>query len=305
MKVSSLSLLEVKRLCRTNGIKIKVGPFNFAITSCLPDIPSNISKLYRDFPLASDDEVLDFSIDINKPFSVRRWFKPQVEFKLEGYSPFLPLPVNQAFPFMEWGMNWCIAQNSYDFLTLHAAVIEKNGFTAVLPAQSGSGKSTLTAILTSNGWRLLSDEMTLIHIQSQLVTPLARPISLKNESISLIKQSYVNSVFSNIVDDTNKGTIGHMKPSSEAVERINECVPINAFIFPKFRLGAAKEITKKEKGHAFMEVIEQSFNYDVLGQVGFDTLGGVIDKANCYDFIYSETQDAIDSFERLVATNDR
>lgn len=304
MKVSTLSLPEIKRLCKTSGIKLKIGPFNFAITSRIPDIARNIFRVYQDFDIASDDDILDFSINIDKPLSLRRWFKPQVEFKLEGYSPFLPLPAYQAFPLMEWGMNWCIAQNSYDYLTIHAAVVEKNGFTAILPAHSGSGKSTLSAILVSNGWRLLSDEMTLINLQSLLVAPLARPVSLKNESISLIKQDYTNSVFSDVVDDTNKGTIGHLKPPSNSVNRINECSPISAFVFPKYRAGAKAKVEKKEKGEAFMEVIEQSFNYEILGQKGFETLTSIISDATCFDFVYSSTQDAIDLFEKLAEIND-
>lgn len=304
MKVAALSLPQITRLCKSEGLKIKVGPFNFLITSDLPDIPNNIAKLYKHFNLVTTDEIIDFAIDLNKPQTIRRWLKPQVEFKLEGYSPFLPLPLAQAFPFLEWGMNWCIAQNSYSYLTLHAAVVEKNGFTVVLPAQSGSGKSTLTAILVSNGWRLLSDEMTLIHLQTGLVTPLARPISLKNKSISVIKQHNETAIFSNVVDDTNKGTIGHMMAPSESVDRINDTAQISAFIFPKYTVGAHMNLEVKAKGQAFMEVIENSFNYDILGEDAFNALSAVMEKANCFDFSYSDIQDAISTFEHLAAKHD-
>ena len=77
---------------------------------------------------------------------------------------------------------------AHHYLILHAAVVEKNGLAAILPAPPGSGKSTLTAGLVLSGWRLLSDELTLIERKTGLIQPLPRPMSLKNQSIEVIRQ---------------------------------------------------------------------------------------------------------------------
>ncbi len=88
---------------------------------------------------------------------------------------------------LEWGLNWCVSAHCHQYLIFHAAVIEKSGRALILPAPPGSGKSTLCAGLVNRGWRLLSDELTLIDIASCGVVPLPRPVSLKNASIDVIR----------------------------------------------------------------------------------------------------------------------
>lgn len=91
------------------------------------------------------------------------------------------MPVGHAFPQLEWAMNWCISTQANFYLLLHSAVIERNGFAAIMPAPPGSGKSTLCAALINRGWRLLSDELALISLHDQNIYPLARPVGLKND----------------------------------------------------------------------------------------------------------------------------
>jgi ABC-type thiamine transport system ATPase subunit len=87
-------------------------------------------------------------------------------------------------------LNWCVAGHAHHYLMLHAAVLEKNGRAVVLPGDPGAGKSTLTAALMLDGWRLLSDEITLINRRRWTArTGLARPVSLKNASINIISHA--------------------------------------------------------------------------------------------------------------------
>lgn len=299
MKLKDLSVQDVKRLCKNGELAISIGPFNFAIQSPLTAVSENLAITYADFSLCTNQDIIDFHIRVDKPKSIRRWIRPQVYFYLDGQSPFLPLPASQAYPLLEWGMNWCIAQHSLHYLSLHAAVLEKNGCTVIMPAESGSGKSTLTAILANNGWRLLSDEMALIDIDKPFVTPLARPISLKNNAISLIQNHFPKAQFSEVVDDTNKGTIAHMKPSQESVSQIFERAKANTLIFPKFKAKSPTELTALDKADASMEVIKNSFNYGILGSAGFNALTALIENCKIYQFTYSDLQQAIETFEEL------
>ena len=83
----------------------------------------------------------------------------------------------------------------------------KQGEVHAIMGPNGSGKSTLTALLVFSGWRLLSYELTLIETSSGLIQPLARPINLKNQSISVIKEAFPNFAQSNIVKDNHKGDV--------------------------------------------------------------------------------------------------
>lgn len=301
MRLKQLPLKEIKKRLAKQGLILAIGPFNIAIKSNLSTIAENLQRVYSEFSVLTDDALIDFYVRVDKPRSIRRWIKPQVFFYFDDVSPFLPLPASQAYPLLEWGMNWCIAKFSHQYLILHAAVLEKNDSTIILPAESGSGKSTLTALLTLNGWRLLSDEMALIDNLNGKLIPIARPISLKNESITLIKNVNNDAVFSDIVDDTNKGTISHLKPSNDSVEKLENLGSAKAIIFPKFNKQSATIVAKVDKANAFMKIIENSFNYNVLADVGFKTLSRLIQNVDCYEFQYSDTQEAVAFFESIIS----
>jgi len=94
----------------------------------------------------------------------------------------------------------------------------------IMPGVPGAGKSTLCAAFGLSGWRTLSDEHALIPPVSRQVVPLCRPVSLKNESIGVIRSFSSQAVFGPPSRDTHKGTVQHMKgglhPESHATDRL-------------------------------------------------------------------------------------
>ena len=298
--LKSLNGNEIYQQLKNDGLVLAIGPFVFCIKSPLISIATNIERVYGDFQLLSHDDLIDFYVTIKKPRGLRSFYKPQVYFYSNEYSPFLPLPASQAFPLLEWGMNWCIAQHAHHYLLLHSAVLEKNGKSVILPAQSGSGKSTLCALLTLNGWRLLSDEMALINLKSNQLHALARPISLKNESINVIENQPCETIFSEVVNDTNKGTISHLKPSTDSVKNVDNTALPFAIVFPKYQANEAITITSTDQATAFMSIIENSFNYSVLGETGFKAVSKLIDNTQCYTLSYSNTEEVLAFFDGLA-----
>ena len=81
----------------------------------------------------------------------------------------------------------------------------------IMPGVPGAGKSTLCAALGLTGWRILSDEHALIQPGTAQVVPLCRPVSLKNESIEVIRSFDPGAIFGPVSKDTHKGTVAHMK----------------------------------------------------------------------------------------------
>lgn len=49
-----------------------------------------------------------------------------------------------------------------------------------------------------------------------------------------------------------------------------------------------------------MLIAEQSFNYDIQGQRGFDAVRALIDSAQCYQFTYSRLDEAQQVFDNLL-----
>ena len=133
-------------------------------------------RLYADYPVLDGSSFVDHTVTLAPGRGWHRWLRRQAVFRYEGLEPFIPLPQSQAFALMEWSMNWCVSANAFHYLLLHAAVVEREGCAAILPAPPGSGKSTLCAALMNRGWRLLSDELALISLTDTTITPFGRPV---------------------------------------------------------------------------------------------------------------------------------
>jgi len=284
---------------KSSGVFIKTGPYFSKLKSSINGLANSFLSLYHPSQITFSEEFVDFNITIENPNLFRHWFRPQIIFKHDGVSPFLPLPESQAYPFFEWGLNWCIATYSNVNLILHAAVVEKNGHALIFPAAPGSGKSTLSAGLSAKGWRLLSDEMAIINNKTKEVIPVVRPISLKNESIDVIKNFAPNFVFGSVINDTNKGTVSHVKVPNE-LELIDKPAKPAWLIFPKYKQGSESSLKMIGKSQSFLKAAENSFNYNVLGEKGFNSLGDLIEECECYDFCYSDLNDAIKIFDNLA-----
>lgn len=282
-----------------DGLWLKSGPLSLHIRSDEPVVGEAIAALYPDHVLA-DSDFADFHVQVGRATGLRRWVRPQVLFHLDGRTPFKPLPRAQSFAMLEWGINWCIATYCHQYLVIHAGVIERNGFAAILPAPPGSGKSTLTAALIQRGWRLCSDELTLIDPRSAEVVALARPVNLKNNSIDVIQAFEPSAVFGPECPDTHKGRVAHLRPPRDSVLRADQGAKPRWVIFPKWSAGAPLTTQAIPRAEAFIQLAENAFNYSMLGESGFDVLARTIDACDCMSLQYSKLDEAVAAFERLA-----
>ena len=300
MTPSSLGLDEIARRLRGRGLVIRTGPFNFRIRSPIRSVAVGLALLYAEYPLSDESEFVDFDVHLDTGAGIRRWLRPQVRFLYDGAAPFEPLPIGHAIPFLEWAMNWCISSQAHQYLILHAAVVERDGLAAILPAPPGSGKSTLCAGLISRGWRLLSDELTLISPGDLSITSLCRPVSLKNQSLSVISAFEPSAIFSAVTHDTAKGAVTHMKVPARHLDRVAEPAKPGWIVFPKYVPDAPPKLTPRSRASSMLELGRNAFNYTLLGRTGFETLSGVISASSCHDFEYSVLDDAVATFDALV-----
>nr|WP_315202856.1 HprK-related kinase A [uncultured Albidiferax sp.] len=300
MKLEKLSASAVQNKLKHNGLILKIGPFSFRIISPITSVADGLVALYANNVVLDDSHFVDYTVTIAPGSGWRRWARRQAIFKFDGMEPFIPLPEDHAFPLLEWSMNWCIAMHAHHYLLLHSAVMEREGCAVVMPAPPGSGKSTLCAGLVHRGWRLLSDELALISLSDTSITPLGRPISLKNQSIDVMRNYVPGAVFSKVVHDTSKGSVSLMQVPSAHIERIHETAQPRWVVFPKYVAGSSARMVARSKANSMLELGRNSFNYMVLGLKGFEVLSKVIDASDCYDFQYSQLDDAVAAFDDLV-----
>jgi len=295
VKLSDLSESELLSRCRGAGLAWRVEPFAVRVKTRLPDVARGLHFLYADFRLLKQDAVVDAELIVRRKLPMAGW----VSIRVDGTVHYNWLRRKLVTPMVEWTMNVSMFQRPHQYFLVHAGVVARGDRAAILPGRAGSGKSTLAAALVGRGWRLLSDEVALIRPTDGLIQPVPRPISLKEESIDIIRRAFPDAVLGPEWPGTTKGTVAHMLPPSDSVTRAGEPARPTWLIFPIFDKGASATLEPMTKAKALMRTADNAFNYSVLGRQGFELLADLIDRCECHEFRYGNLEEALRRFDRL------
>lgn len=301
-RLQAFSLAEIARSLQRGTFRLAIGPVILRIESGLPEIRQALCDLYAHYPASVTGGYYDYDISIEPAAFGRRWWRRNATFVVSGERPFLPMRVEHAHAMFEWGVNWLMGSSSHQFLVLHAAVLAKGSHAVLLPAASGHGKSTLAAELVMRGWRLLSDEMALIRADLQLV-PLPRPISLKNQSIDLIKARHPSAIIGPKARDTLKGTVAHMRVPESSLVLAHQTATPALIVFPRWQAGSERSLTPIGQGQAALRLIAQAFNYGILGKEGFDRLCRLVRQAPAWQLDYASLDVAAATVESMLLSH--
>jgi len=302
LRVGDLEPTVLRQRLAEGHFFVRSGPFVFAIKTAHRPLADTFGLLYRDFRLLDDETYADFHVCITKRHGLLTWLTGELGLVVDAIAPFGRFSAHTAPSYTEWGLNWCIHPNVKRFLLTHAATVEKDGEAAVIVGDSGQGKSTLCAALVATGWRLLSDEFALIDSDGML-RAMPRPISLKNESIDVIREFAGDFEFGPVMTGTVKGTVAHVRPPRDCVDAAKVRARPAWLVFPQYRQAASLETADVTSAHAFMKTAKLSFNYNVLGRSGFELLDKVVSGCECWSLSYGVLSEAVEEFGRRHTTN--
>lgn len=283
---------------------IQIPPFNFRIRSPIAAVARHIDYFYSSYGKRRPDAFIDFDVQVLPGKGLRRWWRPQARFLLDDVESFFPLPMEQAAPMLEWGLNWCLASRPLGYLVMHAGTLARSGDALMMPGSPGAGKSTLSASLCLlEDWQLFSDELAILDPTSGLLHPHPRPISLKNDSIRLVA-GFPQAQLGAIYTDTHKGTVSHARcpDHSIATAAASERARVRWIVFPRFVSGKMANIQEISRAEAFTLISEQSFNKERMGETGFDALCSMLTGARCFQIEYGSTQDGLRLIRDITAT---
>ncbi|WOJ95032.1 HprK-related kinase A [Congregibacter variabilis] len=303
--LEELTSAQIRKQLAGKGLSLRLGAFVFSLRSSVRELDESLRQQYARHRVASSDSFIDFSVRVRQSPGPRRLLKPQAIFEVEGQRPFHPMARSQAFALFEWGLNWCIYSHCHHLLIFHGAVLAQGEHAILLPAPSGSGKSTLCAALMLRGWRLLSDELILLDPADGTLTPVCRPVGLKNESIDVIRNFSPNAVLSNPVHDTSKGTVAHLAPTAGSVAQANTSAQPRWLVFPRFLANSELQVAPIKKTSAFIRLMRNAFNYSALGLTGFNALSNLIDQVDAYQITFGDLNSAVHWCDQLVKGNDK
>ena len=299
-RVGTLTLGDFADRLRGPGVGMRVGPFDVCLRADVRGFDEPLHRLYRDHPLLGSGRVFSCHVALRDVWQFLPRPQRRVRFSVDGRAPHEDLPAEQALAVFEWGLNLVIALRSHCFLMLHSAVLERNGRALALPAAPGSGKTTLCAALAQRGWRLLSDEFGLLRPGSTNFLPIPRPMPLKNESIDVIRAFEPAVELGPRIPKTRKGTVAHVRPTTESVERQNELAPARWFVFPRWVAGAPLSLEEISKTEGFAQLATNAFNYEMQGAAGFETVRSLVDASRCFELAYSGLDEAVAALTALA-----
>lgn len=281
------------------NISLDLYPYNINVATTSDNFLSQIREVYPAEKIRINETESLFH-DFIASFEKSKFYSfDTYSFRL-GNQHFRNSTEQSMLPVFEWGFNWLVSSFSCRFLCIHAAVVEKDGVTLILPAPPGSGKSTMCALLMLAGWRLLSDEHCLLDLTTLDIVPFVRPISLKNNSIKVIQQSHPDAKASRVFNDTLKGKMQYLAPTTLSWQKSTVVARGRYVIFPKFQQGAELTVQPITEAELFERILANSFNYTVLGEKGFNAVVDWLPELTAYDFVYSDNQAMLHWVENLT-----
>ena len=177
---------------------------------------------------------------------------------------------------------------------LHASTVSKYNNAVVIVGESGSGKSTSSAILTKYGFKLISDDITLISREGK-VGNFPNAISIKEPSFQKINDLFLKG---NISDTFNisKGKIKYLYPHGVKI-----FIPktINCSTVIRIEYNSKKENSlKKAKSKDLLSLIvnESFFPTNLKSVNGF--MNWFIN-CKCYTLTYNNDKALINLFKEL------
>jgi HprK-related kinase A len=292
---------DLARMLSGEGVVLGLGAARFRVRSDVHEIVAPVSTVYGRFPIESNTGFCDVTASVLRVRGLRRHIRPQVQFVVDGASPFEPFPASVHLPLLEWGLNFAFTERCTHYLLLHSGTVERDGVGIVMPAVPGSGKSTLTAaMVASRRFRLLSDEFGVLSLDTGLLKPMPRPIALKNASIDVIRSRFPSVTMGPVFPGTRKGDVAHMAADDASVAAIADPVRPGLVLFPKFQAGAALSVDPIDPAQAFSKLTVNSFNYELLGATAFDCVDRVVRSCVCRRLVFGDLDEAIRTIETLV-----
>lgn len=300
LRVKQLSIDEFGNRLAT-GIGLEIGPFAAFVIADPVWLREPLHLLYADYPVLAEDNVFSFHVKLETHRGFPRFNRKLVRFSVDGRVPHESMPADQALPVLEWGINLVIAMRSHAYLMLHSAVVEFDGGALLLPAEPGFGKTTLCAGLSLHGWRLFSDEFGLVRPRTEELIPIPRPLALKNESISVLRDYSQSAIIGPETPNTRKGTVAHLRPPGCSVREAARGAPARWVVFPEWRRSGPCVLEKMPRSEAFMMLASNAFNYELLGEDGFHTVASIVKHAQCFKLSYSNLEEAVERLTRLAS----
>ena len=181
--------------------------------------------------------------------------------------------------------------------TFHASTVAKNDNAIMIIGDSGKGKSTFTALLLSHGFEIVADDLTPLLAKDCKIYPYPGGISIKAGSFDILKNSLPN--FDSLPEHYINPYKGYVKyigsPKRKGYLHGYSCKTMVRIHYTK---GAETSLQAISISEALGTLIPESW-LAADSNSARQFLNWIKD-VKCYELSYSDNQEAIDQFSKLI-----
>ena len=196
-----------------------------------------------------------------------------------------------------WSINGAAVRATPERLLIHAAAAGDGTSAALIPAPSGSGKTTLVAALVHRGAHYLTDETVAIDLDTQLVHPYPRSLSVKHGSWAALAPL----VSTPTPDLPGFGASQwQIDPRHLGPGHLSGPAPAALVIAPRYVAGATSRLEAMSRADAVMLMARSCFNLAAHGGKGLAVLADIARRSSCYRLVMGDLAAAADLVERVL-----
>jgi len=202
---------------------------------------------------------------------------------------------------LEWWVTYDILAAHPQRLHVHGGGFRCGDAAVLLPGGHGAGKTSLTLEALSRGYQVYSDEILLVDPGRVRLHPYPRCFVVKEPGMRLFPRLQGLYRTRGPQKAGRSVMVWYVNPREIRSDYLAPPAPCRWLIFPRFRMGAAAEITPVSELDAIGRLLACVFTFFLNPDA---TLSGVAALARCcraYDLRFGDLRRGFDAIEGLLA----
>jgi len=251
----------------------KIHSFRFAISTDVPDIADELSRIFP--PLERDPG------EISADFAILRRNGSTPALYENGSVIRESTDTEHLVELLEWTATFRVLESLSSFFQLHASGIAIGEKALLFAGPPGSGKTVLALSLLLQGFRCLSDEIILIEPRTLKAHPFPRNFHVELELLKTLPDLRKYVLSKPLTDSSGKVRI-----NAETIHKGWQKAPVDPhwIIFSAFSPEDRDELIPVGKTRAVSLLVDQAINLEGFGASGVDTLVRLVESCDCYIF---------------------
>jgi len=174
-----------------------------------------------------------------------------------------------------------------DLMWLHAGAVARDGKCLLIAGPPASGKSTLVTLLCDRGWRMLSDDVAAIRIDSLEVVPYPERPSRRIYPGRGLPREQIGSLERESLDVAESSIC-------------RESTTIRGVVFPIFREGEPSELVRLSPGEVAIDLVRSCMNFEQHKAVAVTIATRIASTVTGHRLLYQSSSEAEDFLGNIL-----